>query len=658
MNCNKLFLFLCFLVPVVICAQTRSDRLTRDPNSRGTIEPLDEKKVNVEGEKPPITDYLIISQDRDTTFVDTTLNMKKEYKFNYLRQDNFELIPFANIGRPYNKLSRSYDLDRLEPRLGARARHDNYYEVEDIYDYYVPTPLTELYFKTAVNQGQQLDALFTTNLSPQFNFSISYKGMRSAGDYVNTLTSTGNFKFTSNYFTKDKRYRLRLHTTFQDQFNEENGGLAPEALDGFLDNNEDFDDRARLDPNLTDAESLLDGKRFYIDHDYEVLRNKDSTSYYSARVYNKAYYEDKFYRFSQNTPTEDLLGEVYRNGAIINTTDLEEGEVEVGATFDHYLLGYFQAGLSRKKFNYGYSRRLSLADQVIPNRIIGEIYQFQGAFEKKLGKFDFKSAAGVNFAGDVEGQFVRASAGYEIFDSQVEAGIAVNNRSPDFNYLLFQSNYVNYNWFNDFDNVRTQELFFKADSEKYLDLEISLNTIQDQVFFEERIRLNAAMDTLGYDVRPSQAGSGITHLKIKLHKEHKLPWNFAMDHTVMYQNVSQSDNAVNIPEFVTRNTLYYKNRFFKRSLQLQTGITFKYFSSYFMDGYDPVLGEFYSQQRDELGAFPLVDFFINARIRQTRIFLKAEHANAAFGEQNYFSAPRHPYRDFTIRFGLVWNFFL
>ncbi|MGB5981268.1 MAG: putative porin [Nonlabens sp.] len=654
---KRFHLFLLLLLPIFGYSQIVQDPLGGNDRNREN-DPISNKNVKVEGEKPPITDYLIISQERDTTFLDTTLNMKKDYKFNYLRQDNFEYIPFHNIGQPYNKLSRSYEMDLLEPRMGARARHANYYEIDDVYDYYVPTPLTDLYFKTVVNQGQQLDALFTTNLSPQFNFSIGYKGLRSAGDYVNTLTSTGNFKFTSNYFTKDRRYRLRLHTTFQDLLNEENGGLDDVSLQGFLENDEDLDDRARLETNLTNAESLLDGKRFYVDQDYEILANRDSTSYYSARVYNKMYYEDKFYRFSQTAGNTVFFGERYSDGRINDQTDLEEGKVEVGATFDHYILGYFRAGLSRKKFNYGYSREIVIENQVIPNRLIGEIYQFDGSFEKRIGKFDFRADAGVNIAGDVDGQHVKAQAGYEVWESEVIAGVAINSRAPDFNYQLFQSDYVNYNWFTGFNNIEKQELYFKLDSEKFVDAEINLTTIQDQVFFEEEARLGTAMDTLGYNIRPRQAGSGIAHLKVKIHKQHKLIGHFGMDHTLMYQNVSQSDNAINVPSFVTRNTLYYKNRFFKRALQIQTGITFKYFSEYFMDGYDPILGEFYSQRRDELGAFPMIDLFVNAKVRQTRIFFKLEHANAPFGEQNYFSAPRNPYRDFTIRFGLVWNFFL
>ena len=93
-------------------------------------------------------------------------------------------------------------------------------------------------------------------------------------------------------------------------------------------------------------------------------------------------------------------------------------------------------------------------------------------------------------------------------------------------------------------------------------------------------------------------------------------------------------------------------------MYIQTGVTFKYFSEYAMNAYNPVLGEFYIQNSEKFGGYPLLDFFINARVQQTRIYLKAEHFNSGFGEtDNYFAAPDYPYRDFVIRFGLVWNFF-
>ena len=77
-----------------------------------------------------------------------------------------------------------------------------------------------------------------------------------------------------------------------------------------------------------------------------------------------------------------------------------------------------------------------------------------------------------------------------------------------------------------------------------------------------------------------------------------------------------------------------------------------------MKAYDPLLAEFYVQTEREYGEFPRLDFFLNAKIRQTRIYLKAEHFNAAFTGYDFYAAPNNPYRDFTFRFGVVWNFFL
>ena len=157
-------------------------------------------------------------------------------------------------------------------------------------------------------------------------------------------------------------------------------------------------------------------------------------------------------------------------------------------------------------------------------------------------------------------------------------------------------------------------------------------------------------------VKPFYFFGTINYFKATYRKEFR--WrDFALDNTIMYQHVSQTDNVMNLPQFVTRNTFYYQKELFKKAMFLQTGVTFKYFSKYFMDSYNPLLGEFFIQDREELGGYPLFDFFIDAKVRSARIFFKLEHFNSSFTGSNYYSAPNYPYRDFVIRFGLVWNFF-
>jgi len=173
-----------------------------------------------------IRDYKIISYARDSTYLDTTLSIQKEYKYNYLRRDDFELMPFSNVGQPYNHLGLNLDRNTLYPTIGSKARHFNYLEVEDITYYNVATPLTDLFFKTTFEQGQLLDAMLTFNTSRRFNLSIGYKGFRSLGKYQWSQVKSGNFKSSANYVTKNGRYRLRAHWTSQEIEGEENGGIS------------------------------------------------------------------------------------------------------------------------------------------------------------------------------------------------------------------------------------------------------------------------------------------------------------------------------------------------------------------------------------------------------------------------------------------------
>ncbi len=197
---NLVLVFFLILQCSQLFAQDKPKKSNRLGRELGLVQPKD----SLAKEKlPKVTDYLIISHVNDTTYVDTTLSIKKEYKFNYLRKDNFGLMPFSNMGQTYNSLTYNFQNTSLMPGFGAQAKHFFYMEVEDINYYRVPTPFTELFFKTAFEQGQQTDAFFTVNTSPQFNFSIAYKGLRSLGKYQHILTSSGNFRFTSNYKSKN-----------------------------------------------------------------------------------------------------------------------------------------------------------------------------------------------------------------------------------------------------------------------------------------------------------------------------------------------------------------------------------------------------------------------------------------------------------------------
>jgi len=126
------------------------------------------------------------------------------------------------------------------------------------------------------------------------------------GAYQNIKTSTGNFRFTTNYHTKNKRYSFRAHVAAQDVFNEENGGLTTNSILLFTNDDPEFQDRGRLDVNFEDAENKLEGLRFYGDHEYELISKKDSLNYSVVTIGNSISYEDKFYQYHKRHRLMDL----------------------------------------------------------------------------------------------------------------------------------------------------------------------------------------------------------------------------------------------------------------------------------------------------------------------------------------------------------------
>ncbi|MDR5591990.1 putative porin [Christiangramia sp. SM2212] len=596
---------------------------------------------------PPIEDYKIISVKNDTVHLDTTLTILKDYNFNYLRKDNFELLSFSNTGQPYNSLSLDRKYKNAFPEFGARAKHFNFFEVEDVNYYHVPTPMTDLYFKTVPEQGQQLDALFTVNTSKNFNLFIGYKGTRALGRYQNIKTSAGNLRLGFSYDSDNAKYHAKAHFASQDLANEENGGLDSLSVEQYIAREEEFDDRSVLSVNFENAENTLYGKRFFLDHEYILTRVTDSTNMLS--ISHEFDYSYKKYVYDQESAVNDIFGESFESSNLRDETRMKRLFNEVSANYANKILGKLSFGAGYTKYDYGYNSVFIKPGDTIGNRLNGGVLHIAGAYNKKIGGFALNAEGRLNLSDEFSGNYLEARASYSFNkDNSILFGLNQNSSAPNFNFLLYQSDYLNYNWQNDFDNEISQKLFADFRSKKLFDVSGSLEQIENYTYF--------STDENGF-VKPFQAGSQVRYLKLRAEKEIDLGL-FGAYNTIMYQNVFEGLDVLNLPEFVTRNSIYYKDFWFDEALYLQTGFTFKYFSKYEMNDYDPVLAEFYVQNSQELGGYPVVDYFFNAKVDKARIFFKLENLNDLIEQNNNFSAPGYPYTDFLVRFGLVWNLFL
>ena len=611
-----------------------------------------EQKAKEKAEKAPITSYRIISLANDTTYVDTSLTIAKEYNYNYLRKDNFGLFSFLNEGQTYTTLNHSLQITTAYPEIGMAGKHFNYLQVKDISYYSVATPLTDLYFKTVMEQGQSSDAFVTLNTSERFNFSIAYKGVRSLGKYINQLTSAGNFRFTTNYHNKSNTYFLKAHYTGQDLLNGENGGIT--TPNDFESQNSLYKERQRLEVYLTDAKSFLKGKRLFVDHSYRFYKSK--STYFALHHQFEA--ESKFFEYNQatvsstiGTKTINRFGESYKTADINDQLHYNKLYSKIGIQTAINQTGTLLFYVDTYRYNYFYNTLLILNTTTIPSRLSDAITTVGADYQLINKKWNVQAS----YKNAVTDQAIKTAkiVVQHQFSDKLKTGLEIVTlaKIPDLSYALFQSSYVNYNWYQAYKTEKSTDVKLSADS-KWMKVNAQFSTYKDKVFFAN----TSTNDTIQI-LAPSQYSKAISYASVQVNKEIKY-WKMGLDNTLLFQTVSQDDAVLNVPKWVTRNSLYFSDYFFEKALYLQSGITFNYFTKYYANGYNPVVADFFVQQKKQIGDFATYDFFINARVRQTRIFLKAEHFNAAWSATNkFYSAPDYPYRDFIIRFGLVWNFF-
>jgi len=599
-----------------------------------------------------IQDYLIISRTNDTVAVDTSLTIEKYHKINFLRKDDFDLIPFSNTGVAYNTLS-FYGINSINPKMGASNKYYSYDSVDDVVYYDLPTPFTELMYRSVFEQGQLLDAVYSVNTSRQFNFSISRKGLRSLGNYQNFISSSSNFKISTNYFSKNKKYRFRTHYTNQKIFSEQNGGINNSDILNFENGNSQFLDRGVFDPNFENAHNEFLGKRFYVDQSY-VLIDKDSISNSNLELFNSIYLEEKKYKFQQSA-SDEFFGDSFVSQEINDKILLNSLNLHAGLIYNSDIFGKINLGL--RYVSDKYSLENYQIDQYIDNTqsINSKTTFITAEYLKTFSKIELNAKTENFIFGDNKSNMFSSSIMLQLKNNNsFTANYKLFSSVPNYNFLLHRSNYENYNWNNQFDNTITNSISLGLKLNEIIDLDVDLISVKKHIQFEKIV--NDLADSSVYTILPVQHNGNLDILKLQLGRKINFG-KFSIDSKLLFQK-SLSDDIINLPQIVSRNTVYFSTDMFKKALFLQTGFGVKYFSKFYMNGYDPLLSELYIQNEKEIGEFPIIDFFINAKIQQTRLYFKFEHFNSSFTGYNYYSAPNYPYRDFSFRFGLVWNFFM
>lgn len=616
--------------------------------------------------------YEVFQQGKRTMFVDTTLTIQKEYKANFLRKDYFELLPFVNLGSAFNRLGHDFTETSLQPQMGARSKHYGYFEIEDVKYYRVPTPFTELFFRTTMEQGQLTDATISVNTSPQFNFALAFRGMRSLGKYLNQRSAAQAFRWSMTYQSLNERYKAKMHYVSQSHENQENGGITEEGIPLFETGDPDFIERSVLAVKLSSAINNLKGKRSFFEHNYALVHAKDTTGS-TWTVGQQIMNESKYYRY-QDSRNAAYFGQIGAGVSVYDEVQWVILKNRFQTQLENPILGKLTAGIEFSAIDYNILLpENGSTEEDTPQEDTSNSFPmtleanqtFLNADYAFLWKgFDFTAHFNKTMFSDRLSDEISLKAKITLAnDIFFQAKTSFINKSPNFNFIRYRSAYTAYNWYNNnLANEKITSLSAMLSHPKWGALSGSLQrldnyTYYNQVFPEQEETTLLPVTLLAEVI---QSPETLTYLKVRYNSHYSL-WKFGLTTTAQYQKVMTASNAIsppiNIPEWNLRSTLSFSSHLFNKALYIQTGVTGHYFTNFYADQYNPLLGDFMRQDRQEIGNFPRLDVFFNGKIQQTRIYFKYEHANASFTGYDYYSAVGYPYRDSLIRFGLVWNFF-
>lgn len=635
MNRNKGSCFVFFFFYLSVFAQQ-----LKENTSKETQEP---KKDAIEIYRPVDQDYLYGKGGRNFEVLDTALSLEKYYQHNFLRKDYFGFMPFANIGQPLNPLVYRPEL-RLLPDIGFSAKRYSLVPPNEVNYFDVKTPLTQFFYENGIDEGRMLEALFSQSPHKRMNYSLKYSRLRSLGDYNRELSASHVYLATFNYSTPGERYKVWTHFLDQDVNNQENGGV--QNISDVLDKEARFRNRKNITVNLPNADSQFKTRRYYLKQSLNFYRPDEKNTLSSAFFLNHEFrYDTKNYQYQEKEQGSFFSSDVYSIENHLDKSDYKRIGNELTLALEKEKW-HIESGLRHDRLTY----RSFFGDQNDPSEVRADVVSLLADLQyHNKSKWFFKVDGRYALSGRFAGDFL-LNLGAEVpFFEDIKYGLraSLSATHPDFNAMNHKSFYKKYNY--DFLNVKpvnNRSLHLYLLSKKYLNLYVNLYNVDRYTYFDE-------------NSQPIQYDKCLNVFDIQTQSVIKFG-PFGLENHLQYQQVASGSKVLSLPNFIGRASLFYENVFFEKSLFLQTGVTLNYFSKFKSRVFFPVLNEFILPSKENtqiIGGYPFLDYFLNFKVFRMQFYIRAQHLNAIWGNNNYFSAPAYPATDFTLRMGIVWNLF-
>lgn len=585
-----------------------------------------------------------VNYPTDSSFINTLSNANKNnlQHFMYSKVDS-SITNFQNyfprntnghLGLTSAPLYINYQAKALGFNMFTAPYQNDMISADDVNYFQTKGPYATLTGIAGSKQEQAFKFLFSNTFKNKLNITLAFNRYSGIGFYQKQQSFTNNFYTTSNYTSKNKRVGYYAYVLYNKVKHQENGGISSDSL--LLSNIRI--NKFLIPVNLTSAKRELRNTTFDFNPWFRLNKN-DSANILSHFIDYQFNYSGNFTKYAD----AGSGSEKYYNVFYLDTVFTKDSTH--WRTISNALNYTLKFNPINTKLKVGYKNEINQVYQYIDSTFSNHSVN-AGLYVAQNHYSGFAKTSYVALGSNQNDYSIELNNRYQVNVMNTAFAINLNasmeKRHPDFIFNNWISNH--YIWNNNFSPTdKQQALFSISTADNRFDIGVVYQNVKNLIYFNEL-------------AVPEQTPIGIQNISAFIHKDILLFKHLGINAKYNYQS-SSYQAIVSVPNHVINGALYYQGNLFKRALQIQIGFNAQYFSSFYGYAYMPMTNQYYVQTTKKLGDYPFVDFFLNARIKPVRIFIKIDHVTQGFLGANYSLTPGYFQNDRAFKFGVNWLFF-
>ncbi|MCQ2284440.1 MAG: putative porin [Bacteroidales bacterium] len=510
---------------------------------------------------------------------------------------------------------------------------------KDLKYYNVQTSFTNLAYTFGISGENSFQATHAQRIR-QCEFVVDLDGYSNKGYFIHQGANKFNLDFIFHYETPNKIYGITASYILNHGKFSENGGLAD--YHSFADRNVREENATN---NLSSFNVLFSNASTLINtHDAQMMQYvnfKDKKGHYFGTLthtfqfkylkstfydqdLNNAFYHDRYYI---NTDTTNDTLQYYKIINSLQWSNFEPLDTQSSKNYFIRLAGgirheYVNAHMP---FYIGNSFTLFARTSI---RLF-KVWDIYGSIDYSFLSYNKNDATAHAIATFALNRKHKHYIGLQADFYRV---------SPDYFYSYYVGN--NSLWYNDLQKENNLKL---SAYWTLFDYKVSFNyfMLNHHVFINQNFT-------------PQVAEKSINIIQLNAFAPLRIH-NFYMDVNMSLQHSTQP--YVRVPLFAGKLYAAYCFRIFKNRLRVQIGGDLMYNTLYFADAYNPLLHQFYYQERTKVGNYLYFNANITLQVERIAFYFRAGNIIAGLFSYKYFTTPYYPMQGQNFELGITWRFY-